>query len=167
MPEGTVVVADVGQNQIWTSNYFKVKAGGRFLTSGGMGTMGYSCPAAEGAKLANPDSEVVAIFGDGSFQMQFMELATMVQHNIPVKMVVMNNGRLGMVRELQTNKYNDNIVATTLDGNPDFIALAKAYGIPSERVENPLDISSAIQRMIEAKTPYLIECPIDPREKTL
>lgn len=165
-PDNTVCVADVGQNQIWTSDYFRIKHG-RFLTSGGMGTMGYSLPAAEGAKMADPEAEVIAICGDGSFQMQFMELATMVQHGIAVKIVVMNNSRLGMVREVQTNKYGGNLMAVILDGNPDFTALAKAYGIPSEKISNPLEINGAVERMLAAKTPYLIECLVDPFEKTL
>lgn len=166
MPEKSVCVADVGQNQIWTSNHFKVK-NGRFLTSGGMGTMGYSVPAAVGAKMADPDRNVVAIFGDGSFQMQFMELATMCQDNIPVKMVLMTNARLGMVRELQTKMYKNNITAVVLNGNPDFIALVKAYGIPAERITDINDANDAIDRMINSDTPYLIECRVNPDESTL
>ena len=95
--------------------------------------MGYSVPAALGAKAARPDSEVVAICGDGSFQMQFMELATMIQHNIAVKVIVMTNNRLGMVRELQTNGYDNRLTAVFLDGSPDFIKLADSYGIPAKK----------------------------------
>ena len=129
LPDDTICVADVGQNQIWTCNNFRFKRG-RFLTSGGMGTMGYSIPAAVGAKFASPDSEVVAVCGDGSFQMQMMELATIVQEKIPVKIILMRNNRLGMVRELQTNLYKDNQTAVNIaDGNTDFVALSKSYGI--------------------------------------
>ena len=166
MPENTVCVADVGQNQIWTSNYFKTKQG-RFLTSGGMGTMGYSIPAAVGAKLADSNAPVVAICGDGSFQMQMMELATICQNDIPIKIIIMNNNRLGMVRELQKNAYKDNLTAVFLDGNPDFILLAKAYGISSERVSDISDADEAIDRLISSKTAYLIECTVSPNEKTL
>ena len=167
LSENTVCVADVGQNQIWTCNNFQFK-GGRFLTSGGMGTMGYSIPAAIGAKFASPDSEVVAICGDGSFQMQMMELATIVQEKIPVKIILMRNNRLGMVRELQTNFYKDNQTAVHIaDGNPDFVALAEAYGIRAERVCTMAEAEEAIEHLCEADTPYLLECNVWRNESTL
>lgn len=166
MPENTVCVADVGQNQIWTANHFKTRKG-RFLTSGGMGTMGYSVPAAVGAKLACPELPVVAVCGDGSFQMQMMELATICQNKIPVKIVLMTNNRLGMVNELQKNLYKGNTTAVFLDGSPDFIQLAKAYGIPAERVEKAEDIDGAIDRLTNAKEAYLIECRVSPDERSL
>ncbi len=165
-PENTIVSADVGQNQIWTANYFKVKSG-KFITSGGMGTMGYSIPAAQGAKLAAPDSQVIAICGDGSFQMQMMELGTIMQHNIPVKMIVMTNRRLGMVRELQTKIYSDRQMAVHLDGSPDFITLANAYSIPALRITSPDEIDEAIDKMLNAETPFFIECMVSPDESTL
>lgn len=167
LPADTVCVADVGQNQIWTCNNFQFK-GGRFLTSGGMGTMGYSVPAAIGAKFASPDSEVVAICGDGSFQMQMMELATIVQEKIPVKIILMRNNRLGMVRELQTNQYNDNQTAVHIaDGNPDFVALAEAYGIRAERVCTMAEAEAAIEHLCGSKEPYLLECNVWRNESTL
>ncbi len=167
LPDDTVCVADVGQNQIWTCNNFQFK-GGRFLTSGGMGTMGYSVPAAVGAKFASPDSEVVAICGDGSFQMQMMELATIVQEKIPVKIILMRNNRLGMVRELQTNHYKDNQTAVHIaDGNPDFVALAKSYGIRAERVCTMAEAEAAIENLCSAKEPYLLECNVWRNESTL
>lgn len=167
LPDDTVCVADVGQNQIWTCNNFQFK-GGRFLTSGGMGTMGYSIPAAVGAKFASPDSEVVAICGDGSFQMQMMELATIVQEKIPVKIILMRNNRLGMVRELQTNHYKDNQTAVHIaDGNPDFVALAKSYGIRAERVCTMAEAEAAIENLCSAKEPYLLECNVWRNESTL
>lgn len=167
LPENTICVADVGQNQIWTCNNFRFK-GGRFLTSGGMGTMGYSIPAAIGAKFASPDSEVVAICGDGSFQMEMMELATIVQERIPIKIILMRNNRLGMVRELQTNQYADNQTAVHItDGNPDFVALAEAYGIPSERVSTMAEAEAAIERLCNSDMPYLLECNVWRNESTL
>ena len=166
MPSNTICVADVGQNQIWTSNFFKTKDG-RFLTSGGMGTMGYSIPAAIGAKLASPDSSVIAICGDGSFQMQMMELATICQNQIPIKIVIMTNNRLGMVRELQKNTYKDNLTAVFLDGSPDFIQLAKAYGIPAQRISDSSDMDSAIECLVSSETAYLVECQVSPNEQTL
>ena len=134
MPDDTVICADVGQNQIWTCTNYSFADGGRLVTSGGMGTMGYSLPAAIGAKLAQPERTVAALCGDGSLQMSMMELATAVQHDVPVKVVVMTNTRLGMVRELQTNGYNDRQTAVFLDGSPDFVKLAESYGIPAMRV---------------------------------
>jgi acetolactate synthase-1/2/3 large subunit len=165
-PENTVVVADVGQNQIWTANYFKVK-GGRFLTSGGMGTMGYSVPASVGAKLANPENHVIAVCGDGSFQMQMMELGTIMQNNIPVKIIVMTNNRLGMVRELQTKSYSDRQIAVHLDGSPDFIKLAQAYSIPCARITKTEEIDDVLDKMFNAETPFFIECMVSPDESTL
>lgn len=167
LPENTICVADVGQNQIWTCNNFRFK-GGRFLTSGGMGTMGYSVPAAIGAKFASPDSEVVAICGDGSFQMQMMELATIIQEKLAVKIILMRNNRLGMVRELQTIHYSDNQTAIHIaDGNPDFVALAKAYGIEAERVCTMAEAEEAIEHLCNAKGPYLLECNVWRNETTL
>lgn len=165
-PENTVTVADVGQNQIWTANYFHVK-NGRFITSGGMGTMGYSIPAAVGAKLAVPEYQVIAVCGDGSFQMQSMELATIMQNNIAVKIIVMTNNRLGMVREVQTKLYDDRQMAVHLDGSPDFIKLAEAYSIPSVRITKTDEIDNALEKMFKAETPFFIECMVSPDESTL
>lgn len=162
----SIIVADVGQNQIWTATNINLN-GGRFMTSGGMGTMGYSLPAAIGAKSASPDSQVVAICGDGSFQMQFMELATMLQHNINVKVIVMTNNRLGMVRELQTNQYNNRLTAIFLDGSPDFIKLAEAYGIPAQQVSHIEQAKTAISELLSSKTPYLLEVMVSQDEKTI
>lgn len=167
LPEKTICVADVGQNQIWTCNNFQFK-NGRFLTSGGMGTMGYSIPAAIGAKLASPEYEAVAICGDGSFQMQMMELATIVQEKVPVKIIIMRNNRLGMVRELQTNLYSDNQTAVHIaDGNPDFVMLAKSYGIDAERVSTMAEAEAAIEHLCNSKDAYLLECNVWRHESTL
>ena len=166
MPDNTVCVADVGQNQIWTCNNFKIKKG-RFLTSGGMGTMGYSIPCAVGAKMADMSNEVIAICGDGSFQMQMMELATIVQENLPIKIIVMRNNRLGMVRELQTKNYNNNQMAVHLKGNPDFVTLAEAYRIPAERVSTMAEAEEAIKHIVSADGPYLIECNVYKYETSL
>lgn len=161
-----VLCADVGQNQIWAARNFAIERG-RFLTSGGMGTMGYSIPAAYGAKLAAPNRQVIAVCGDGSFQMQMMELATLCANKIPVKIIVMNNGRLGMVRELQDKQYAGNKTAVFLDGNPDFVALAKSYGIESARVTSDDALNEAITTMLSSDGPYLLECAVSPAEPTL
>ncbi len=165
LPEYSVVVADVGQNQIWAANGFCVN-NGRFLTSGGMGTMGYSVPAAIGAKLADPSKTVLAVCGDGSFQMQMMELATIIQHNLDIKIIIMSNNRLGMVHELQKKLYSKP-TAVFLDGNPDFIKLSKAYGIDSIRINSDDEIDNAISSLINSDNPFLLECIVDPDQSTL
>ena len=166
LPKNSVVAADVGQNQIWAANHVSLD-GGRFITSGGMGTMGYSVPAAIGAKRAVPEAEVVAMCGDGSFQMQFMELATAMQHNINVKIVVFVNNYLGMVREVQDNKYDSRYAAVDLTGSPDFMKIADAYGIKAENVRDNSQIASAVERMIKSDKPYLLQVFVDPMEKSM
>lgn len=166
MPKNTTVVADVGQNQIWTATSYKM-SDGRFLTSGGMGTMGYAIPAAIGAKLADEKHEVLAICGDGSFQMSFMELATAIQHNVDIKIIVMKNNYLGMVREVQERAYDNNLIAVSLDGSPDFIKLASAYGIDSMRVTNEDEATKAIEMLAKHKGPYLVEVDVKDTEPTI
>ncbi len=167
MPKDTTCVADVGQNQIWACNNFQIKDG-NFFTSGGMGTMGYSIPCAIGVKMADPKKAVVAICGDGSFQMQMMELATIVAEKLPIAIIIMRNNRLGMVRELQTKFYNDDVHAVKLtDGNPDFAALARAYGIDSMSITTEDEIDSAIKFIKNAKSPCLVEVNVYKYESTL
>lgn len=167
MPADTVCVADVGQNQIWCCNNYAIKDGGRFMTSGGMGTMGYSVPCGIGAKMAAPEREVVVVCGDGSFQMQMMELATIMQEKIAVKIIVMRNNYLGMVRELQTKGYGDRLIAVDLDGSPDFVALARAYGIESDRVSTMAEAEEKLEKLASSDKPYLLECDVYSRESTL
>ncbi|MDF2566580.1 MAG: acetolactate synthase, large subunit [Oscillospiraceae bacterium] len=164
--ENCIVVGDVGQNQIWTANHFEIKKG-RFVTTGGMGTMGYSVGAAIGAKTAKPKKQVFAICGDGSFQMQMMELGTICQHDIPVKIIIMKNNRLGMVRELQKNLYHNNLTAVFLDGSPNFVTIASAYGIKSKSINRLDQEEEAINEMLQCDGPYLLECVINPDEPTL
>lgn len=166
MPENSTVVADVGQNQIWTATSYKFKKG-RFLTSGGMGTMGYAVPAAIGAKLADESHEVLAICGDGAFQMSFMELATAVQHGVDLKIVVMTNHYLGMVRELQKNQYRNRLTAVSLDGSPDFITLAKAYGIACMRVTSNEEAEEAIEQLSTRKGSFFVECMVEDFHSTM
>ncbi|MEI6602922.1 MAG: biosynthetic-type acetolactate synthase large subunit [Clostridia bacterium] len=165
MKPGSIITSDVGQNQIWTANAYAVKQG-RLLTSGGMGTMGFGIPSAVGAKTACPEKDVVAICGDGSFQMSMNELATIMQHDIKVKIVLMNNHNLGMVRELQNKLYHKHLSQVSLAGSPDFIKLAEAFGIHGERIEHMQDAQAAIDRMLASAGPYLLECQVDPDEPT-
>ncbi len=163
MPEDGIYVADVGQNQIWSCSYHVVK-NGNFLTSGGMGTMGYSIPAAMGAKVAAPDRCVVAVCGDGSFQMSMMELATLQQHDIPVKIIVLKNGYLGMVRQYQHFTYKDNYSVVDLSGSPDLEKIAAAYGIPFKRLYNMEGVETAVEEFLNEKGSMLMECVIDPMD---
>ncbi len=163
MQEDGVYVADVGQNQIWSCAYHIVK-NGRFLTSGGMGTMGYSIPAAMGAKIGCPEKQVVAVCGDGSFQMSMMELATMRQHGVPVKIVVLKNNYLGMVRQYQHFTYQDHYSVVDLSGSPDLEKLASAYDLPFIRLENMDGAEAAIDRFLKDDESVLMECLIDPMD---
>ncbi|MGN1125803.1 MAG: biosynthetic-type acetolactate synthase large subunit [Ruminococcus sp.] len=155
-----ILVADVGQNQIWCANNFRIREG-RFLTTGGMGTMGYSVPAAIGAKLARPTRDVVAVCGDGSFQMNLTELGTIMQNNIDIKIIVMRNNRLGMVRELQTKQYEGRFSATIL-GDPDFKEIAKAYGIKSAEVNSNEEAERVAEEMFKLKEPFILICDVYP-----
>jgi acetolactate synthase-1/2/3 large subunit len=164
MKEDAIYVADVGQNQIWSCNYHIVK-GGRFLTSGGMGTMGYSIPAAMGAKRGNMDKQVIAVCGDGSFQMSMMELATIMQHHIPIKIIVIKNNYLGMVREYQHYTYKDNYSVVDIKaGTPNLEKLAAAYDIPFIRVENMSHAKEKIKEFLKDDNTMLMECIVDPMD---
>ncbi len=163
MQEDGVYVADVGQNQIWSCGYHVVKKG-RFLTSGGMGTMGYSIPAAMGAKLADMKKQVIAVCGDGSFQMSMMELATIQQHHVPVKIIVLKNNYLGMVREYQHYTYKDNYSVVDLSGSPDLEKLSAAYDIPFLRLENMERMEEVLERFLAQDESMLLECLIDPMD---
>lgn len=163
MEEDGIYVADVGQNQIWSCGYHIVKQG-KFLTSGGMGTMGYSIPAAMGAKLAAPKKQVIAVCGDGSFQMSMMELATIQQHHVPVKIIVLKNNYLGMVREYQHFTYKEHYSVVDLSGSPDLEKLSAAYDIPFLRLENMEKCDEVIDAFLKEDESVLLECLIDPMD---
>lgn len=163
MDDDAIYVADVGQNQIWSCRNHIVK-NGTFMTSGGMGTMGYSIPAAMGAKAGAPDRQSIAVCGDGSFQMSMMEFATMCQHKIPAKVIVMANRYLGMVREYQQNTYHGRYSVVDLSGSPDLSKIAEAYGIPFIRVTNMDEADAAIDRFLEKDETVLMECIVNPMD---
>lgn len=163
MEEDAVYVADVGQNQIWSCGYHIVKKG-RFLTTGGMGTMGYSIPAAMGAKLADRKKQVVAVCGDGSFQMSMMELATMRQFDVAVKIIVLKNNYLGMVREYQHYTYQDHYSVVDLSGSPDLEKLSAAYDMKFMRQKDMSGIQDTIREFLEKDESILLECLIDPMD---
>ena len=160
MQEDAVYVADVGQNQIWSCANVVMREG-RFLTSGGMGTMGYALPAAIGAKMADQSREVVSVSGDGGFQMAMMELATSNQEGLELKHVVMNNSSLGMVREAQKFTFGGRYTMVDLNGGPDYEQLAKAYGMKYLRIENNDDVEPVVKKFLKAKGSVLLEVIVD------
>lgn len=161
MKDDGIYVVDVGQNQMWSCRYYWVRDG-RYLTSGGMGTMGYALPAAIGAKIAKPKTQVVAVCGDGGFQMTMQELATMKQYDVPVKIVILNNGVLGMVREYQHHSYEDRYHGISLSGNPDFSYIAKAYGFAYDVVKKDADVKEKVMKFLKDKNAGILEVMIDP-----
>ena len=156
-----ILVADVGQNQIWCANNFRIREG-RFLTTGGMGTMGYSIPASVGAKFARPNRDVVVVCGDGSFQMSMNELATIAGNDLAIKIIIMRNHRLGMVRELQDNNYNKRHSATILQGDPDFLKIADAYGIDHAEANSNEEAEEIIKKMVKSDKPFILVCNVYP-----
>lgn len=161
------ITTEVGQNQLWTANHYTIKEPNRFLTSGGFGTMGYGLPAAIGASRAQSELPVIAVMGDGSFQMDLPELGTMKQYNIPVKMVLFKNDRLGMVHEHQYLFYGSNYQMVDITGGgPDFAKLVDAYGIKSGRVSENSKVDDAIKEMMADKESYLLIVDVSPYEPT-
>jgi acetolactate synthase-1/2/3 large subunit len=158
-----IIVTGVGQNQMWASQHFWYNKPHSFISSGGLGTMGFELPAAIGAKVGRPDEAGWALAGDGGFQMTIQELATAVQDNIAVKIAIINNGFLGMVRQWQELFYKKRYVATPLS-NPDFVKVAEAYGIPGIRVTDKKLVASAIQKAMDYKGPFLIDFVVEPEE---
>lgn len=156
-----ILVADVGQNQIWCANNFRIREG-RFLTTGGMGTMGYSIPAAVGAKFARPDRDVIVICGDGSFQMGLNELATIAGNKLNIKIIIMRNSRLGMVRELQDKNYCGRHSATVLNGDPDFLKIAEAYGIDHAEASSNEQAEDIIRGIVDSDKPFILVCNVHP-----
>lgn len=160
----TIVATDVGQHQMWTAQHFMIQEPKKFLTSGGLGTMGYGFPAAIGARLAAPDSRVICITGDGSFQMNIQELATAVNNNLDLTIALINNGSLGMVRQWQEIFYEKRYSHTILDKSPDFVKVAEAYGVRALRATTEEEATKAIMAAFQAKGPVLIDFVVNPEE---
>lgn len=161
MGEDAIAVADVGLNQIWTLHSWLSNTPRGLITSGGMGTMGFSLPAAMGAKIGSPDREVVAFTGDGGFFMNIQELATISYYNLPVKIIVFNNGHLGMIRQMQDLFYNSRFNACELGDKVDIRAVAQGFGIPAEKVSLNNSVAG-IEKMRRVQGPYLLEVTVDP-----
>ena len=159
-----IVVSDVGQHQMMTARYFRASRPNSFITSGGLGTMGFALPAGIGAALgAGGSRPVIVVCGDGSFQMTMQELGTIMQERLPVKIVVMNNGYLGMVRQWQ-ELFHDRRYSSVKMTNPDFITLASAFGIPARRVTDRAELGSAIEAMLECDGPYCLEAVVEEEQ---
>ena len=159
-----IVTSDVGQHQMWAAQLIRYNAPRLWINSGGLGSMGFGLPSAIGAQFANPDQLVFSIVGDGGFQMSLPELATLMNYGLPVKIIVMNNGYLGMVRQWQELFYNNRLSSVTLDSFPDPTLLAGAYGFKGRTIEHPSELASALQEAIEYNGPYLLNVKVTPTE---
>jgi acetolactate synthase-1/2/3 large subunit len=162
--DDTIVTTDVGQNQMWMAHYFTSRNPRKFISSGGLGTMGFGFPAAMGAKIAMPDSDVVAVCGDGGFLMVCQDLATIKEYDIPVVICVLDNRHLGMVAQWQKLFYDKRMSHTHLGQSPDFVKLAESFGVSAERVERPGEMRETVKNAIRSGEPYLIDVIIDPEE---
>ncbi len=165
--DDTIITTEVGQHQMWAAQFYPFSKPRTFLTSGGLGTMGYGTGAAIGAQLANPGRRVVHIAGDGSFRMNCNELATIAHYQIPVIIVVVNNGTLGMVRQWQHLFYDKRYSETTLDFGPDFVKLAEAYGIDGSRATDEEEFKAAFDRAVDSGKAAVIDCSMSIDEMVL
>ena len=159
-----VICTEVGQHQMWAAQFYTFNEPNCFLSSGGLGTMGYGFPAAIGAQFARPDKLVIDIAGDGSIQMNIQELATAVCYNLPVKIVILNNGYLGMVRQWQELFYNKNYSSTCMDAQPDFVKLAEAYGATGFRITAPGDLTRVLKQALETPGTVIVDVRVEREE---
>jgi acetolactate synthase-1/2/3 large subunit len=159
-----IITTEVGQNQMWAAQYYHFDRPNHFITSGGLGCMGFGLPAAIGAQLACPDALVVDIAGDGSIQMNIQEMATAVQCGLPVKVVILNNGYLGMVRQWQQLFFDKRYVSTCLDCAPDFVKLAEAYGAVGLRATKPEEVEAVLKKGLASKKPVIMDFVVEKEE---
>ena len=163
-PHNSVVVTEVGQHQMWAAQFIDREEPRSFISSGGLGTMGFGFPASIGAAFGRPGAQVVCIAGDGSFQMNSQEMATAAIHNVPVKVVILDNRALGMVHQWQKLFYRERYSFTELDANPDFVKLADAYSWQAERVTDPAKLDEAYDRMLTCDGPFLLDVAISDQQ---
>ena len=159
-----IIATEVGQNQMWAAQFYTFTKPRTLLTSGGLGTMGYGFPAAIGAQFAFPDKLVINVAGDGSIQMNIQELATVVQNKIPVKVVILNNGHLGMVCQWQELFYNRNYSHTNMEAQPDFVKLAEAYGAEGYRISKPEELEDVLRKALTSPNPAFIDVMVEREE---
>ncbi|WGL95245.1 acetolactate synthase 2 catalytic subunit [Arsenophonus nasoniae] len=160
----TIVTTDVGQHQMWTAQHMSFRAPENFITSSGLGSMGFGIPAAIGAQLARPNAAVICVSGDGSFMMNIQELATIKRKQLPIKIVLIDNQRLGMVRQWQELFFQQRYSETQLTDNPDFVALAASFDIAGQRITHTSEINNALDRLFSHAGPYLLQVSIDELE---
>lgn len=160
----SIVTTDVGQHQLWAAQYFKFNRPNSLVTSGGLGTMGFGLPSAIGAQLAEPESAVFNITSDGSFQMNIQELATIRDYKLPIKIIVLNNRCLGLVRQIQEFAFNKRYVSTRLNSGVDFVKVAKAYGVDACCVRKPSQVRGALKKIVSSKKSMLIDFRINEFE---
>ncbi|KFC00902.1 acetolactate synthase large subunit [Trabulsiella guamensis ATCC 49490] len=163
-PADCVVTTDVGQHQMWSAQHMTYSRPENFITSSGLGTMGFGLPAAVGAQVARPNDTVICISGDGSFMMNVQELGTVKRKQLPLKIVLLDNQRLGMVRQWQQLFFQERYSETTLTDNPDFITLASAFGIPGQHITRKDQVEAALDTMLSSEGPYLLHVSIDELE---
>jgi acetolactate synthase-1/2/3 large subunit len=159
-----IITTEVGQNQMWAAQYYHFDSPNAFITSGGLGCMGFGLPAAIGAQIAHPEMLVVDIAGDGSIQMNIQEMATAMQYNLPVKVVILNNSYLGMVRQWQELFYDRRYACTDLNHAPDFVKLAEAYGAVGLRATRPDEVESTLKKGLSIKRPVIMDFVVEPEE---
>ncbi|WP_338411789.1 MULTISPECIES: acetolactate synthase 2 catalytic subunit [Pseudoalteromonas] len=164
MPKTGVVCCDVGQHQMWVAQHMKFNHPSNHLSSGGAGTMGFGLPAAIGAQVARPDDFVITVSGDGSIMMNIQELATIRRNNLPVKILILDNQRLGMVRQWQELFFEERYSETDLSDNPDFVQLAAVFGIPGQTITHANQVDDAITALVNSKGPYIVHACIDNQE---
>ncbi|WP_317180146.1 acetolactate synthase 2 catalytic subunit [Lelliottia amnigena] len=163
-PAESVVTTDVGQHQMWSAQHMTYTRPENFITSSGLGTMGFGLPAAVGAQVARPNDTVICISGDGSFMMNVQELGTVKRKQLPLKILLLDNQRLGMVRQWQQLFFNERYSETTLTDNPDFLVLASAFGIPGQHITRKDQVEAALDTMLSSEGPYLLHVSIDELE---
>jgi len=156
----TYITTEVGQHQMWAAQFFRFEEPNRWMTSGGLGTMGYGLPAALGVQIAHPESLVIDIAGDASIQMCIQEMSAAIQHNAPIKIFILNNQYMGMVRQWQQLLHGNRLSNSYTEAMPDFVKLAEAYGAVGLRCEKPGDLDAMIQEMIDVDKPVIFDCRV-------
>jgi len=156
----TYITTEVGQHQMWAAQFYRFEEPKRWMTSGGLGTMGYGLPSAVGVQVAHPDSLVIDIAGDASVLMTMQEMSTAVQHDLPIKVFILNNQYMGMVRQWQELLHGNRLSHSYMDSLPDFVKLAEAYGGVGIRADKPHELDDAIAEMIRVKRPVIFDCRV-------